>query len=145
MPQEKKNRKMRGKVAHGYGRTNKHRKHPSGRGNCGGLKYMRTWFERYHPDHFGKHGERLYHVKKNARWTRTIPAAKLWSLVPEEQRNVILKSDSVPVIDARAFGYHIVIGANLPVERPIIVKARHFSRNAREEITRVGGKFIVCD
>lgn len=145
MSDTKKSRRLRGKVSHGYGRTNKHRKHSGGRGNCGGLKFMKTWFQRYHPDYFGKRGENIYHMKKNATWSRFISAAKLWGLVPEEQRIEILKSGEVPVIDAREFGYHVVVGGELPLNRPIIVKARYFTPNAEEAIVKVGGRAIISD
>jgi len=141
----KKSRKLRGKVSHGYGRTNKHRKHSGGRGKCGGIKFMKTWFQRYHPDFFGKRGDRIYHIKKNATWDRFISAAKLWNLIPEQQRDEILKSDSVPVIEARNFGYHVIVGGELPLDRPLVVKARYFTPNAEKEILKVGGKAIISD
>lgn len=141
----KKSRKLRGKVSQGFGRTNKHRKHSGGRGKCGGLKFMKTWFQRYHPDFFGKRGDQVFHTKKNATWNRFISAAKLWNLIPEEQRAEIMKSDQVPVINARDFGYHIVVGGELPLERPIVVRARYFTPNAEKEITKVGGKAIISD
>lgn len=141
----KKSRRLRGKVSQGYGRTNKHRKHSGGRGKCGGLKFMKTWFQRYHPTYFGKRGDNIYHIKKNATWARFISAAKLWNLVPEEQRNEILKTDAVPVIDAREFGYHVIVGGELPLDRPVVVKARYFTPNATEEILKVGGKAIISD
>ena len=50
----KKTRKMRGHVSSGHGRVGKHRKHPGGRGNAGGLLHMRTNFDKYHPGYFGK-------------------------------------------------------------------------------------------
>lgn len=141
----KKGRKMRGLTSHGYGRTNKHRKHSSGRGKCGGLKFMKTWFQRYHPDYFGKRGDNVYHLKKNATWERWISAAKLWNLIPSEQRDDILNSEAVPVIDAREYGYHVIVGGELPLQRPVIVKARYFTPNAEQEIIKVGGKAIISD
>lgn len=141
----KKSRKLRGKVSHGYGRTNKHRKHSGGRGKCGGMKFMKTWFQRYHPDYFGKRGDNIYHIKKNATWDRFISAAKLWNLIPEDQRTDFLNSDKVPVINARDFGYHVIVGGKLPLERPVVVKARYFTPNAEQEISRVGGKAIISD
>lgn len=145
MIQEKKSRKLRGKITHGYGRTNKHRKHPSGRGKCGGTKFMKTWFQRYHPDYFGKRGQKIYHLKKNATWAKSISATRLWSLIPTEQRNALMQNDAVPVIDARAFGYHVIIGGELSLDRPIVVKARYFTKNAEEEIVNAGGRAIISD
>lgn len=56
-----KNRKKRGHVSAGHGRVGKHRKHPAGRGNAGGLHHHRTLFDKYHPGYFGKVGMRHYH------------------------------------------------------------------------------------
>ncbi|KRY93810.1 Isopentenyl-diphosphate Delta-isomerase II, partial [Trichinella pseudospiralis] len=50
----KKTRKLRGHVSHGHGRVGKHRKHPGGRGNAGGLHHHRINFNKYHPGYFGK-------------------------------------------------------------------------------------------
>jgi ribosomal protein L15 len=43
-------------VTFGYGRVGKHRKHPGGRGNAGGLHHHRINVEKYHPGYFGKVG-----------------------------------------------------------------------------------------
>lgn len=51
---KKKTRKLRGHVSHGHGRVGKHRKHPGGRGNAGGLQHHRINFDKYHPGYFGK-------------------------------------------------------------------------------------------
>lgn len=32
----------------------KHRKHPGGRGNAGGMHHHRINFDKYHPGYFGK-------------------------------------------------------------------------------------------
>lgn len=141
----KKSRKLRGKVSHGYGRTNKHRKHSGGRGKCGGLKFMKTWFMRYHPDYFGKRGMTFYHIKKNAEYAKQISASKIWSLIPESQRNELVNSDKVPVINVRNFGYHVVVGGELSLKRPIVLKARYVTTAAVEEVEKYGGKVILCD
>ncbi|XVF08410.1 hypothetical protein REPUB_Repub07fG0001300 [Reevesia pubescens] len=49
----KKNRKKRGHVSAGHGRIGKHRKHPGGRGNAGGMHHHRILFDKYHPGYFG--------------------------------------------------------------------------------------------
>lgn len=36
--------------------TGKHRKHPGGRGNAGGMHHHRINFDKYHPGYFGKVG-----------------------------------------------------------------------------------------
>ena len=37
---------MRGHVSMGGGRVGRHRKHPNGRGNAGGMHHMRIMFEK---------------------------------------------------------------------------------------------------
>ena len=54
----RKTRKMRGEICMGYGRVGKHRKHPSGRGNAGGMHHHRIMMDKYHPGYFGKVGMR---------------------------------------------------------------------------------------
>lgn len=136
---------MRGHVSHGHGRVGKHRKHSGGRGNCGGLTHHRTLFQRYHPDHFGKTGMNCTHIKKNALHAPQINVSQLWSLIPKTQIEAILSdSGSAPVIDCRAFGYHIVRGGGqLSVQRPVVVLARYFTPKAREMIGSVGGKCVI--
>ena len=41
-----KTRKLRGHVSHGKGRIGKHRKHPGGRGNAGGLTHHRIHYDK---------------------------------------------------------------------------------------------------
>lgn len=141
----KKTRKLRGHVSHGHGRVGKHRKHPSGRGKSGGLKHLRTLFMRYHPDHFGKRGMNVTHLKKNALWKPQINVSKLWSLIPKNQLDEFINNESVaPKIDCRMFGYHIVRGkGDLSVDKPVIVTARYFTPNAIKKIEAVGGKCII--
>ncbi|ORD95087.1 ribosomal prt L27A [Enterospora canceri] len=142
---QKASRRLRGKVSHGYGRTNKHRKHSGGRGKCGAFKFMKTWYMRYHPDFFGKKGMNIYHVKKNAEWARWMPLSRVWGLIPEQQRKELINGEGVPVIDAREFGYHVIIGGELPLNRPVVVKARHFTPAAVTEIESKGGRAIIVD
>uniref|UniRef100_A0A8C3RSR6 Large ribosomal subunit protein uL15 n=1 Tax=Chelydra serpentina TaxID=8475 RepID=A0A8C3RSR6_CHESE len=56
----RKTRKLRGHVSHGHGHIGKHRKHPGGRGNAGGMHHHRINFDKYHPGYFGKVGMRQY-------------------------------------------------------------------------------------
>ena len=50
----RKTRKLRGHTQNGYGRVGKHRKHPGGRGNAGGMHHKRIMMTKYHPGYFGK-------------------------------------------------------------------------------------------
>merc|ERR1712193_322508 len=118
----KKTRKLRGHVSHGHGRIGKHRKHPGGRGNAGGMHHHRINFDKYHPGYFGKLGMRNFHLKANQKHCPVISCDKLWSLVSEATRTSFDKESKTA---------------------PVIVKARFFSRRAEEKIRAAGGACIL--
>ncbi len=140
-----KTRKHRGHVSAGYGRVGKHRKHPGGRGMAGGFHHHRTNLDRYHPGYFGKVGMRHFHLLRNHYWKPVLNLDKLWSLIPEADREKFLtaKSDIAPVIDTLALGYSKVLGKGRLPETPIIVKARFVSKLAEEKIKGAGGAIIL--
>ncbi|EGD74089.1 ribosomal protein rpl-27 [Salpingoeca rosetta] len=140
----KKCRKLRGHVSHGHGRIGKHRKHPGGRGNAGGQHHHRINFDKYHPGYFGKVGMRHFHLTRQKYFKPTINVDRLWSLLPVDLRTDMLKNASAekaPVIDCVRAGYFKVLGNGKLPEKPVIVKARFFSRKAEEKIKAAGG---VC-
>merc|ERR1712060_595751 len=97
---QKKTRKLRGEVSHGYVRIGKHRKHPGGRGNAGGQHHHRIMWDKYHPGYFGKVGMRYFHKTQQKFFCPTINVEKLWTLVSEETRLKFADDDSkAPVID----------------------------------------------
>ncbi|XP_041075201.1 60S ribosomal protein L27a-like [Polyodon spathula] len=140
-----KTRKLRGHVSHGHGRVGKHRKHPGGRGNAGGLHHHRINFDKYHPGYFGKVGMRHYHLKKNTYFCPTINLDKLWTLVSEQTRlNYSKKPDGpAPIIDVVRAGFFKVLGKGKLPKQPVIVKAKFFSRKAEEKIKGVGGACVL--
>ncbi|KAL9666170.1 hypothetical protein QQ045_000494 [Rhodiola kirilowii] len=110
----RKNRKKRRHVSTGHGRIGKHRKHPGGRGNAGGLHHHRILFDKYHPGYFGKE------VKDKA------------------------SKDNVPVIDVTQFGYFKVLGKGmLPDSKPVVVKAKLISKTAEKRIKEAGGVVLL--
>ena len=136
----RKTRKLRGHVSHGYGRIGKHRKHPGGRGNAGGMHHHRINFDKYHPGYFGKVGMRTFRVLKNRLWRPAINLDKIWSLVTEKTRETYQdKTDVAPVIDVVRAGYHKVLGKGVLPKQPVIVRAKYFSRSAEEKIKNAGG------
>lgn len=142
-----KNRKKRGHVSAGHGRVGKHRKHPSGRGNAGGQHHHRTLFDRYHPGYFGKLGMRNFHWKKNQFHCPSINVDRVWSLLPEEEREKWVNNngegDQVPVIDVTKFGFFKVLGSGVIPERPVIVKAKFFTKLAEEKLKSIGGVAVL--
>ncbi|KAJ9592469.1 hypothetical protein L9F63_015885 [Diploptera punctata] len=146
----KKTRKLRGHVSHGHGRVGKHRKHPGGRGNAGGMHHHRINFDKYHPGYFGKVilfglGMRNYHLRRNTKWCPTINIDKLWTLVSEQTR---LKykdhaDGKAPVIDIVKAGYFKLLGKGCLPKQPVIVKAKFFSKRAERKIKKVGGCCVL--
>ena len=141
----RKTRKLRGHVSHGHGRIGKHRKHPGGRGNAGGMHHHRINFDKYHPGYFGKVGMRHYHLKRNQSFCPTVNLDKLWTLVSEQTRVNAAKNKTgaAPIIDVVRSGYYKVLGKGKLPKQPVIVKAKFFSRRAEEKIKGVGGACIL--
>ena len=135
----RKTRKLRGHVSHGHGRIGKHRKHPGGRGNAGGMHHHRINFDKYHPGYFGKVGMRHYHLKRNQSFCPTVNLDKLWTLVSEQTRVNAAKNKTgvAPIIDVVRSGYYKVLGKGKLPKQPVIVKAKFFSRRAEEKIKGV--------
>ncbi|KAM6359106.1 LOW QUALITY PROTEIN: large ribosomal subunit protein uL15 [Alca torda] len=135
-------RKLRGHVSHGHGRVGKHRKHPGGRGNAGGLHHHRI-IDKYHPGYFGKVGMRHYHLKR----TKFCPTVN-WincDACQEQTRLNYAKNEAglAPVIDVVRSGYYKVLGKGKLPKQPVIVKAKFFSRRAEEKIKEVGGACVL--
>ncbi|TYJ43410.1 hypothetical protein E1A91_A03G151300v1 [Gossypium mustelinum] len=128
----KKNRKKRGHVSAGHGRIGKHRKHPGGRGNAGGMHHHRILFDKYHPGYFGK-----------VVLLPIVNIDKLWSLVPQDVK-VKANKDSAPMIDVTQFGYFKVLGKGvLPQNQPMVVKAKLVSKTAEKKIKEAGGAVVL--
>ncbi|KAH0868563.1 hypothetical protein HID58_075585, partial [Brassica napus] len=113
----KKNRKKRGHVSAGHGRIGKHRKHPGGRGNAGGMHHHRILFDKYHPGYFGKVGMRYFHKLRNKFYCPIVNLDKLWSLVLGK--------------------------GHLPENRPFVVKAKLISKTAEKKIKEAGGAVVL--
>lgn len=134
----KKTRKMRGHVSMGHGRIGKHRKHPSGRGNAGGLHHHRILMDKFHPGYFGKVGMRTIHYKKNANWCPIVNLDTLSTFLTPEQ----VESKEVPVVDTGKHGCFKVLGRGV-LSRPMIVRARLFTTKAEERIKKAGGQCVL--
>ncbi|KAF8390489.1 hypothetical protein HHK36_025015 [Tetracentron sinense] len=135
----KKNRKKRGHVSAGHGRIGKHRKHPGGRGNAGGMHHHRILFDKYHPGYFGKVGMRYFHKLRNKFYNPIVNIDKLWSLIPQEIKDKA-SPDNVPLLDVTQFGYFKVLGKGvLNCSQPIVVKAKIVSKIAEKKIKEAGG------
>jgi large subunit ribosomal protein L27Ae len=134
-----------GNVSHGHGRVGKHRKHPGGRGNAGGLHHHRTLFDKYHPGYFGKVGQREFHKLKNRRWCPSVNLDRLWSLLSQRTQEKYTEGEAAvtPVINIVRSGYFKVLGKGVLPKTPLIVKAKFFSRRAEEKIKAAGGACVL--
>ncbi|KAJ3673646.1 hypothetical protein LUZ60_005638 [Juncus effusus] len=139
----RKNRKKRGHVSAGHGRIGKHRKHPGGRGNAGGMHHHRILFDKYHPGYFGKVGMRYFHKLRNKFYCPTVNVDKLWSLVPEDVKAKANGEAAAPMIDVSQFGYFKVLGKGLLPTQPIVVKAKIISKIAEKKIKAAGGAVVL--
>ncbi|KAK3275090.1 60S ribosomal protein L27a-3 [Cymbomonas tetramitiformis] len=136
-----KHRKKRGHVSCGHGRIGKHRKHPSGRGNAGGQHHHRILMDKYHPGYFGKVGMRYYHKLKNRFHMPTVNTDKLNLLISDEAKAAAAKnSGKALVLDVTAHGFFKVLGkGTTPIDFPLLVKAKFFSKLAEKKIKEAGG------
>mgnify|MGYP003960235239 CR=1 FL=1 len=133
----RKTRKSRGSTFNGYGRVGKHKKHPSGRGNAGGMHQHRINWDKYHPGYFGKVGMRHYHKKANPAWKPTINLNQLGKFISNAAD--IKKGDDLPVIELLNHGKAKLLG-NGVVPAPCIVRVRYCSKLAEKKLVRAGGK-----
>merc|ERR1712088_235644 len=144
---KKKTRKLRGHVSHGHGRIGKHRKHPGGRGNAGGQHHHRINFDKYHPGYFGKVGMRYFHKTQQKFHCPTVNVRDLWNMLSEKHRTHYLEGEAkakAPVIDVEDHGFYKVLGDGfLPKNRPLIVKAKFFSKQAEKKIKASGGACVL--
>ncbi|KAI3765872.1 hypothetical protein L2E82_15918 [Cichorium intybus] len=139
----RKNRKKRGHVSAGHGRIGKHRKHPGGRGNAGGMHHHRILFDKYHPGYFGKVGMRYFHRLRNKFHCPIVNVDKLWSMVPEDVREKA-SADKIPVVDVTQLGYFKVLGKGMvPPSHPMVVKAKLISKTAEKKIKEAGGAVLL--
>mmetsp|Transcript_17954 Transcript_17954/g.53414 ORF Transcript_17954/g.53414 Transcript_17954/m.53414 type:complete len:144 (+) Transcript_17954:66-497(+) len=135
-----KNRKKRGHVSAGHGRIGKHRKHPGGRGNAGGQHHMRTLFDKYHPGYFGKVGMRHFHLTKQRYHCPMVNVELLWPMLPAD---VSIPAGKAPVVDVTKKGFFKVGGKGTLPEKPIVVKAKLFTKLAEKKIKEAGGACIL--
>ncbi|KAL7067547.1 putative 60S ribosomal protein L27a [Cryptosporidium serpentis] len=141
----KKNRKKRGHVSAGHGRVGKHRKHPGGRGACGGMTHKRNWFDKYHPGYFGKVGMRYFHMRKNKTFCPITNVEKLWSLLSKQTLEYYKDNQigKAPVIDCTQAGIFKVLGSGHLPNVPVVVRARSFSKIAEKKIKEAGGICVL--
>ncbi|KAB1274583.1 60S ribosomal protein L27a [Camelus dromedarius] len=108
-------RKLRGHVSHNHNHIDKHRKHPGGQGNAGGMHHLGSTSTNVTWDTLGKEQTRVNAAKN--------------------------KTGAAPVSDVVPSASYKVLGKGKLPEQPVIVKSKFFSRRA--EIKGVGGACVL--
>ncbi|RLG91027.1 MAG: 50S ribosomal protein L15 [Candidatus Hecatellales archaeon] len=137
----RKTRKYRGSRTHGWGQVGQHRKHgmKGGRGMAGSHKHKWTYIVKYMPDYFGKRGFRCPTSRGEL---KTINLGELDELVDKLTREKkVTFEDGKPVIDLSELGYEKLLGEG-KTTKPLIVKAKFYSRIAERKIQDAGGQLV---
>jgi large subunit ribosomal protein L15 len=131
MPKKKKIIKKRGSKTCGYGMKKKHRGKGSkgGKGMAGMKDHKKFHMLKNMPDHIGKYGF------KSLRKRKIISAQKYINL------RELSKISEGKEIDVTKLGFDKVLGTG-KLDKPLIVKAKSFSKKAEEKITAAGGKVV---
>ncbi len=129
MGKRKKIEKKRGTRTCGMGTMKKWRGkgHRGGKGYSGSKKHRKSWILRYEREHLGKRG----FIPKTSRPVRAINLKELETLAGNRNE-----------IDLSELGYDKVLGFG-KVTKKLVVKARAFSRLAKERIEKAGGKAVM--
>lgn len=98
-----------------------------GKGYSGSKKHRKSWILRYEPSHLGKRG----FVSKTSKFVRSINLRDLEALAGDK--------DEIVLAD---LGYDKVLGSG-NITKKLTVKAKAFSRAAKEKIEKAGGKAIA--
>lgn len=87
---------------------------------------------------------RYFHKVKNRFHCKTVNVEHLWSMVPKEEVEATANDTSkAPVLDVVQKGYFKVLGTGKMPQRPLIVKARFFSKLAEKKIKEAGGACVL--
>lgn len=127
---EKKHRKFRGhRTYHGSHKKWRGGGSGGGRGRAGYHKHKWSYAVKYEPEHFGKRGFR-------------IPFKKQIKVVNLDQLEKISEMEKKEEIDVTKLGFQKVL-AKGKITKPLIIKAKLFSKSAIKKIEEVGGKAEV--
>lgn len=83
------------------------------------------------------------HYQKSRYWWPEIHANRLWKFVPRDEVHKFVEGNLAPVIDVTNYGFSKVIGDCVAIERPIVVKAKSFSKEAEMAIVNAGGQCLL--
>ncbi len=124
----KKTEKKRGTRTLGKGTMKKWRGkgHRGGKGYAGSKKHRKSWILRYEREHLGKRG----FISKTSKSVKAINLRDLETLAGDKKEIVLAD-----------LGYDKILGSG-NVTKKLVVKAKAFSRIAKEKIEKAGGKAV---
>jgi len=140
---EKKSRKLRGSRYMGYGGT-QHRGsgQKGGVGKAGLHKHKWSYILKYDRDYFGKHGFKA--PKSIKEIDKPINLWEIEELLINKGKVSGIEKNGRMIIDVTQFGYTKVLGEGR-ITKPIIVKAKSFTKKAVEKIKGAGGDVIKLE
>lgn len=111
-----------------------------GRGLSGGHKQKWSYFLKYMPEHFGKHGfVRPPEVSANV---KSIDVGELDERLDDLlQQGIARQEENKFVVDVRKLGFDKVLGGG-HVTHPLEVTAGKFSEQAKRKLEEAGGKAV---
>ena len=133
----KKIEKKRGTRTCGQGGMRKRRGkgNRGGKGYSGSKKHRKSWIMMNEPGRIGKRG----FVPKSDKCLRETRIINLDGLSRLAEKNLDPKANEIDVV---SFGFDKVLGSG-KITRSLNVKARSFSRHAKEKIEAAGGKAVA--
>jgi len=130
----KKITKLRGSRTCAGGHVKKRRGAGSrgGRGNAGLMKHKKSLMIKLFPNHFGRYG---FKRPQKVRRINKVTSIKLRDI------DIITSKMGINEIDMSKFGYNKVLAGG-KLTKPLTIKAKVFSKSAKERIEQYGGKII---
>lgn len=83
------------------------------------------------------------HYQKSRYYWPEININRLWKFIPRDEVSKYTQGSLAPIIDVTDFGYSKVIGESVAIDRPMVVKAKSFAREAEAAIVKAGGQCLL--
>ncbi len=131
---KKKITKLRGSRTCAGGHVKKRRGagNRGGRGNAGLQKHKKSWMIKNDPKHFGRYG---FKRPQKVNRLNKVNSIKMRDI------DIIAARLGLTEIDMAKFGYQKVLAGGR-LTKPLTIKAKLFSKKAKEDIEKAGGKIV---
>lgn len=102
-----------------------------GRGAAGMHKHKWSYTVKYDKEHFGKTG-----------FTRPVAVSRKIAAINLDDLEKISAKQNANEIDAAQLGYGKILGRG-KISKPLVVKAKQFSKSAIKKLEEAGGKAVI--